>query len=475
MKSNLYTIKSYSLLLMFLLATVAFANDHTLVLPSIISDHAVFQRNAECKLWGWYPGDRTLKIVPSWSQSDTIKVRADKSCAWSVKVSTPEDKGPHRLLFYDEYDTLLNQVDDVLMGETWLCSGQSNMEYKMEFPILDAPALSLEVDVPDIRFFKVNKFPSNHPVERIGGEWVICSPETYKDFSAVAFFFGQCLFQKLDSPIGLIGSYWGGSSIEPWIDVETYKVNTKAFELSKKNQLIDWSPTANAVINNGMISPITNYRLAGVIWYQGEANVMRPNDYGVMLEAMVEGWRRQFEHDLPFYYVQIAPWSGYSAKNAALLREQQYLVSKSLKNGGMINISDLVNDIDDIHPGIKKQVGLRLANLALLQTYDQKEVSPLFPEMKTVELKGNKALVEIDVEGELVFPDKESVKFEVVDHQGKIYPAIGKLQRKKNIIEVSAKGVSQVCAVRYCFTNDAIPDVFGANGLPLLPFRTDKN
>ena len=194
------------------------------VLPSIISDHAVMQRDAEVKLWGWCPSVWDLKIVCSWAPNDTVHVSSDKYKYWETYVNTPKAEGPYTIQFYGWEGKLCAEVKDILMGETWLCSGQSNMEYCFKWRVDDITDRSTLFDNKKIRFFKVAKSSSAYPVERIQGKWEICSPETAEDFSVVAFCFGKKLNEGLGNlPVGLIGSYWGGTAIEPWIDEFTLR------------------------------------------------------------------------------------------------------------------------------------------------------------------------------------------------------------------------------------------------------------
>ena len=467
-------MKRLFIIITFILAfTHVSAQNPEFALPSIISDHAVMQRNSEVKLWGWCPSVWDLKIVCSWAPADTIHAKSDMHCSWEAYIRTPESTGPHSIRFYGWENKLEREVNDILMGETWLCSGQSNMEYIMSYPVRDAGDITKALENKQVRFFKVSKATSRYPVERIQGKWEICSPETYKDLSAVAFFFGQHLNEALGVPVGLIGSYWGGTAVEPWIDEFTFNHEKELYVLSQKQQVAGWSPTANSSIYNAMIHPVKNYTIAGVIWYQGEANNERAADYGPLFDGMIRGWRNEFHCFLPFYFVQIAPWNGYAGRNAAYLREQQADVAATLHNTGMVVVGDLVNDIADIHPSLKKQVGVRLANMALRKTYHKEEIQPYSPMLKSVRTEGRKMIVTTTALGKLTCKNKTIQNFEIVDQAGEVYPADAKLL-KNGEISVSSAKVKVPVAVRYCFTNDAVPDLFDSNGLPLAPFRTDR-
>lgn len=460
-----------------ILFIVAFTNlsaqSPEFALPSIISDHAVMQRSSEVKLWGWCPSVWDLKIVCSWAPTDTIHAKSDMFCSWEAYIHTPEEAGPHSIRFYGWQNQLQKEVCDIMMGETWLCSGQSNMEYCSNFRVSDAGDITKEINNRQVRFFKVAKATSRYPVERISGKWEICSPETYGDFSAVGFHFGQHLNKNLGVPVGLIGSYWGGTAVEPWIDEFTFQHETTLFDLSQKQQIAGWAPTANSSIYNAMINPIKNYTIAGVIWYQGEANNERASDYGSLFDGMIRGWRNEFHSFLPFYFVQIAPWSGYADKNAAYLCEQQRNVASTLNNTAMVVISDLVDDVNDLHPSQKRQVGVRLANLALKRNYHKEDIEPYSPVLKSVRIERNKIIVTTTAIGKLTCKDKSIRNFEIVDKAGNLYRADIAILRNNEIILSSSK-VKEPVAARYCFTNNAIADIFDSNGLPLAPFRTDR-
>lgn len=468
----------YFILLCLPLANLS-AQNPEFALPSIISDHAVMQRNSEVRLWGWCPGTWDLKIVCSWSPKDTIHTTSDKYCEWETYIHTPSDKGPYQIRFYGWNNELVKEINDILMGETWLCSGQSNMEYCFMWRVDDAKNIKEDLTDKPIRIFKVSKASSVYPTERIEGKWEICSPETCKEFSVVAYYFGYRLNEKLQIPIGLIGSYWGGTCIEPWIPDSSYKLEDTAYNheksLSKRAQYqgTSWTPYAPSSIYNAMIYPIIRYTVAGVIWYQGEANNERAADYGALFNGLIRGWRKASCRFLPFYYVQIAPWNGYAAKNGAYLREQQSNMLDGIENVGMVSTGDLVNDISDIHPSLKKQVGFRLANLALRERYKQNDIQPYSPMLKSYRIKDNKVIINTTAIGKLVCKGKDIQNFELMDSAGTLYPAQAKILHDGSIC-VTSPNVKNPAAVRYCFSNAAIPNLFDSNNLPLIPFKTDK-
>lgn len=465
--------KIYYILLLLLFSTNIKAQDPAdFVLPSIISDHAIMQRDAEVKLWGWCPSVWDLKIVCSWAPNDTIHVSSNKENYWETLVQTPKEEGPYTISFYGWENKLFKEVKDILMGEPWLCSGQSNMEYCFKWRIDDLKDRTNLFDNKKIRIFHVGNVSSKYPVERIEGKWEFCTPEVMDDFSVVGFFFGKYLNQGLKNvPVGLIGSYWGGTAIEPWIDDFTFH-HENLIEKSKK-LAGSWAPTANSSLFNAMINPIKNYTISGVVWYQGEANSERYADYKDMFSGLIRGWRNAFHTYLPFYFVQIAPWNGYANKDGAYLREKQADVAATIKNTGMVVIGDLVNNISDVHPSLKRQVGERLANMVLYKTYNIKDKDPFSPQYKSFTVKGNTVVVNTTAKGKLVCKGKEIKNFEIVDKDGNLYPAEAKILNN-GLLAVKTSKVKHPAGVRYCFSNDAEPNLFNCNGLPLAPFRTDR-
>jgi sialate O-acetylesterase len=221
-----------------------------------------------------------------------------------------------------------------------------------------------------------------------------------------------------------------------------------------------------------MLHPLTKYKIACAIWYQGEANTGEPQNYGPLFEGMIKGWRNAFESEFPFYFVQIAPWSGYWKNSAAYLREQQASVL-SLPKTGMVAVGDLVDDINDIHPRIKKEVGMRLVNLALRENYGMQDLQAYHPKFKSFTIDKNKVNISFTSTGKLISKAKSPANFQLAGVDNQFYSATAKIE-KNGSITLTSKDVKMPVNVRYCFTNDAMPDIFDTNGLPLLPFRTDK-
>lgn len=439
-------------------------------LPSVIGDHAVLQQSADVKLWGWGPGAFKLAIVCSWNSADTVFIDIGPDCMWETFIKTPKAGGPYKIQFLCGKQKI--EITDILIGEVWLCSGQSNMEFNFNWGVSDAGESLETCDNNSIRFFQIAQSYDKYPQSDCKGEWKICNTGSVTGFSAIGYFFGRSINEKLKVPVGLIGSYWGGTDIQAWMSKEIFDRDTSLQRTTNNIEPYGWAAKGASLLYNAMIQPITPYRLAGVIWYQGEANVASESTiYSKLFSAMIKSWRKAFDNDLPFYYVQIAPWKGYPGINAALLREQQDAVL-SVPRTGMISVGDLINDIADIHPKAKREVGHRLANLALKEQYGCQSIQPYFPRLKEYVFDQNIARVKVSSVGKLSVKGKEIKNFQIAGSDKIFYPATATIEQDGSI-KVSAIQVKHPVAIRYCFINDQIPNLFDVNGLPLFPFRTD--
>lgn len=353
--------KKISYLLLFLV-NVSFAN---VTLPSLFSDHMVLQQNDDVKLWGWANPNEEVVIKPSWSET-TYKIKANNQAYWEIKVKTPRAGGPY-IIKINGYNEII--LKDVLIGEVWLCSGQSNMEMPAAWGIKNGEDEIKNANQPSIRFFTVSKSTATSPQNDLHGNWEVCSSETMRNSSAVAYYFAQRLQEDLkDIPIGLMVSAWGGTPAEIWMPEEVIEEDVILKEAANKLQPVEWGPTEAARAFNAMIYPLIGYNIAGALWYQGEANVGAFN-YDKTLEALIKSWRIKWEKDFPFYYVQIAPYDyGKDHFGGVEIRDAQRKVLDIVSSTGMVVISD-VSPTDDIHPKDKKPVGVRLANLALADYY----------------------------------------------------------------------------------------------------------
>jgi sialate O-acetylesterase len=438
-------------------------------LPALFDDHMVMQQNATVPIWGWAHPSQHLTINVSWDTT-TVRTQATNGTIWKTAVKTPVAGGPHTITIKAGNDVVT--LEDVLIGEVWLASGQSNMEWSMQASADGKPMID-QINDPMIRLFNVPRASAQTPQVRGEGSWKVCNRESVGGFSAVAYFFGKKLNQNLNVPVGLINSSWGGTPAEVWIPKEVVEGNsTLKQSATKLDASQPWSPVAPGVVYNAMIHPIVPFRLAGTIWYQGEANVDVNATYKLLMETLINDWRKEFQSELPFYYVQIAPFSEYGETSGVLLREQQVKILEVPKTG-MAVISDLVDDVKDIHPKYKKPVGERLADVALSDTYGKQGFpgsSPLYKEMK---VEKSKIRITFDhAPNGLMAKGGELTEFMIAGEDQKFYPAKAKID--KGTVVVSAKEVKKPVAVRFGWSNGAMPTLFSKEGLPVPSFRTDS-
>jgi sialate O-acetylesterase len=410
-----------------------------------------------------------VTIIVSWDTT-TTKTKASNGAFWKTSINTPVAGGPHSITIKAGNDVIT--LDDVLVGEVWLASGQSNMEWSMR-AAGDGKTLIDQINDPKIRLLNIPKSAAGTLQERGEGKWAVCNSETVGSFSAVAYFFGKKLSEQLGVPIGLINSSWGGSPAEAWLPSEIVEDNEKLrTSAAKLNSTQPWSPVEPGVLFNGMINPLIPFRVAGAIWYQGESNTAAPSTYKDLMEQLIISWRRQFQSDLPFYYVQIAPYSGYDGESGTLIREQQQKML-DISNTGMVVISDHVDDVKDIHPQYKKPVGERLANVALVKTYNKTGIPYQSPLYKSMKVEKNKIRIYFEhADSGLQAKGKELTEFMIAGADRKFYPAKAKIE--KETVVVSARDLKNPVAVRFAWTNASIPNLFSAEGLPVPMFRTDS-
>jgi len=440
-------------------------------LPSILSDHAVLQQNAKVRVWGWGPGSVRVAIVCSWNKSDTVFASIGADCDWETTINTPAAGGTHSIGF--TCGTQKITIEDIVLGEVWLCSGQSNMEFNLKGGVTDAGDALSNCKNNEIRFFKVGQSYDKFPQTNCTGKWEVCDENTMPAFSAVGYFFGHRLNDQLKVPVGLIGSYWGGTCIQSWMPAEAFDKNPELRKMKENIEPWDWAPKGANIIYNAMIFPFSPYRIAGSIWYQGEANVASEYcEYSKLFTGMIDGWRTAFHNDFPVYFVQIAPCNYYEGIKSAYLREQQEFGLRT-PGTGMISVADLVADVANIHPVKKRAVGERLSDLALKEQYDRSDLQPYSPHFDQLTIKGDKAIVSVISVGNLSCTGTKITNFQLSGADQQFYPALAIL-KKDGSIQVTSPNVKNPVAVRYCFTNDATPNLFDSNNLPLLPFRTDN-
>lgn len=434
-------------------------------LPAIFGDHMVLQQNAEVKLWGWANPNEEITIIPGWDNKP-VKVKADNEAKWFANLITPKAGGPYQIKIQG-YNQII--IDDVLIGEVWLCSGQSNMEWTPSAGIDNANEEIKKADYPSLRFFTVIKKSSEDPQLDLEGEWVVCTPETMEHFSAVSYFFGQKIHTELNVPVGLINSSWGGTPAEIWTPEDAIKENDVLVKASQKLNKEPWGPNQPGRAYNAMIHPLIPFKLAGVLWYQGETNTQNADTYSELLSALIKSWRKKWEDNFPFYFAQIAPYSyGEDNFNGVTVRDQQLKTLGKVDKTGMIVLSDIGN-LGDIHPKNKKDVGLRFANLALNKTYGKNDLRYSGPLYKDFEIKKDKIKIYFNYSNGLKNNGKLE-GFEIAGDDGKFYQANAKIE--ENSVLVWANKVKNPKHVRYGWRNTAKPSLTNNSGLPASSFST---
>ena len=434
-------------------------------LPAIFGDHMVLQQQTSVKLWGWANPMEEITVTAGWDGT-TYTAKADSYSNWSIMLQTPAAGGPYEMKL-EGSNTLL--LSDILIGEVWLGSGQSNMQWSASAGIDDADTAMEEANYPEIRLFQVGRRAADTPQLDLEGQWEVCKRESMKDFSAVGYFFARGLHQELKIPIGVIHSSWGGTPAETWINPEVIQNNPRLVAAAEKIKPMPWCPEAPGQTYHSMIAPLIPFPLAGVIWYQGETNTANPETYTEMFTALIENWRKEWGREFPFYYVQIAPYKYEVPEVGVLVREAQ-LQTLKVPNTGMVVVSDIGN-INDIHPRNKSDVGKRLANLALAGTYGREGIPYSGPLYKSVEMERRRVRVSFDhAENGLVVKGGALTHFEIAGADGVFVEAKARID--KNTVLVSSGKVKNPKAVRFAWSNTAEPNLFNTEGLPASCFRS---
>lgn len=438
-------------------------------LPALFVDHMVLQQQTDVPVWGWAHPGQIITLKGSWNNEE-VRTTCLSDGSWKAKIKTASAGGPYTLSIKSDFEIVLN---DVMLGEVWLVSGQSNMEWSVYNGAADAIEDMPNANIPGIRLFLVKRLAADHPQIRGEGQWALCSPESMKPFSAVGYFFGKKLHKELNVPVGIICSAWGGTPAETWTPDSLIWANPDLAASARKLTPQPWGPQQPGKLFNGMINPLAPYALAGILWYQGEANTGAAATYKSLMETLITSWRKSFQRNLPFYYVQIAPFRGYGeVEYGTLIREQQSFM-QSIPGTGMVVVSDLVDNVDDIHPKYKRPVAERLANYALADTYHRAVAGYRSPIYKNFTVVKDKAIVSFDYcPNGLTSNGGAPTEFLIAGEDRKFVPAQAKI--KGNTVEVWAKGVKHPVAVRFGWPNGSIPNLFSAEGLPVSCFRTDQ-
>lgn len=475
-------MKRFTFFLALLFITVS---SYALVtMPAIFGDNMVLQQNSTVKIWGWAKPYEEITVKVGWDTT-AYKVMTDNTMSWEVEVKTPYAS-------YTPYEITVEgwrklTFKNVLIGEVWLCSGQSNMEWSPRAGIVNKDAEIAAANYPNIRFFSVVPRMSVTPQDDLYGEWTECSPETMIDFSAIGYFFARDLQKKLDVPIGIINSSMGGSPIEVWMP--TFKGN-KEVSIPKSAEKLpetSWSPKTPGVLYNAMIHPLTNFVIKGFLWYQGEANEPNAENYLWNLQELIWGWRKNWTrcdyryNQIPFYFAQIAPYNYGTQYACPTIQYGQICVPNQVGNSAMIITNDFVDDVNNIHPKDKQTAAHRFANLAISETYGyEMDPNKLHCPWSVYACKKNKGVLVYFMNAkELHSTTKVIDGFEVAGEDGVFYPAKATIVKDEeegtlSCVELHFSKVKDPKQVRYAWSNTAQPSLRNEYNLPSSCFLIDR-
>lgn len=481
-------------------------------LPAIIGDNMVLQQDQKVSIWGWADPGEEVMVSVSWHNMKWA-VTAARNGKWVYKMNPPKAGGPYEMTLSGKNSIT---IKNILVGEVWICSGQSNMQMSVQASNNAAEEIAA-ADYPNIRLFTVQRKVAQEPQSDCTGNWTLCSPETVPGFSAVGYFFGRELHQKLGVPVGMIHTSWGGTPAEAWTRRGILKSDTdfrpildrydeaikkypearkeyeqkvgqwkRAFEKAKaegknpprrpREPFGPGHPHSPSGLYNAMIAPLIPYGIQGAIWYQGESNASRAYQYRKLFPAMIKNWRKDWgQREFPFLFVQLANFRAVkpdpNESDWAELREAQ-LMTLAVPNTGMATIID-IGEADDIHPKNKQDVGKRLALWALAKTY-RKELVYTGPLYQSMEIKGNQIILHFDhIGGGLVAASDEPLKgFAIAGADRKFVWADARIEG--DTVVVSSDQVSEPVAVRYAWADNPVCNLYNEDGLPASPFRTDQ-
>ena len=488
-------------------------------LPRVIGSNMVLQRDMQAPIWGWASAGEEISVTLSTEAEgvepiSTTTAVADAEGNWRTELPAMAAGGPYTLRVKGS-NTL--ELTNVLFGEVWVCSGQSNMQWPVSAS-KDSEAEIAAGMYPKIRLFYVPRVPSGLLQQDVAADWYETTPETIPNFSAVAYYFGRKLYKNLDVPIGLINTSWGGTRIEPWTppvgldavpalesiskEVQDVQANYREQLPEKMRDIEAWiaetrkaletgahltqmpnntHPLAHqgrpTALYNGMVHPILPYAIRGALWYQGESNLRDGMLYHEKMKALINGWREVWgQGDFPFYFVQLAPFN-YGGRDASPFFLPQIWEAQAatlaLPNTGMAVITDIGN-LRDIHPRNKQEVGRRLALWALAKTYGREDVTHSGPLYKSMAVEGNAIRLTFDAVGSglMAQDEKPLTWFEIAGEDKQFVEAQATIDG--DTIIVSSEAVAKPVAARFGWHQSAEPNFVNKEGLPASPFRTDS-
>jgi sialate O-acetylesterase len=448
-------------------------------LPSFFTDGMVLQQQTNAKIWGWAKPGVEIKITTSWNKK-IYTTKADNKGSWNIKVVTPVAGGPYNISISDGEPLTINNI---LIGEVWLCSGQSNMEMAMkgfkDQPIIGSNDAIFNSANDQLRIYTLPRAVERQTKDTSKSSvWKNASPENISNFSATAYYFGRLMQQQLKIPVALINVSYGGSPAEAFMSAESLKAfpeivvpsATGTEKLNNKNA---------TTLYNGMIHPVTGYTIKGCIWYQGESNYEKPDQYEKLFPAMVQLWRNEWgQGNFPFYFAQIAPFSYVYAGvtkteklNSAYLRDAQRKSLAAIPASGMVVLMDNGEE-KSIHPANKEVVGKRFAYLTLGDSYAFKGFAFQSPLYDSLLINGSIATIKFKNAGNgLTSFGKPLTQFEIAGADKNFYPAQAIISQ--GTIKLSAPQVATPVAVRYAFKDFVMGELFSTEGYPVSSFRTD--
>lgn len=468
-------MRFFSLLILVISAPIVL--QAKLQLPWFFSDNMVLQQQSSPSIWGWTNTKSQVTVITSWNNKKYTAM-PDAKGAWKIQIQTPKAGGPYHITISDGVPV---KIKNILIGEVWICSGQSNMEMPMKGfknqPIYHSNDFIFNSDNDHIRLFTVPRLAKATPMDTcLKTNWLSANPKNVSDFSAIGYFFGKYLYDKLKVPIGLINISYGGKPIEAFMDagsLATHNIKPPHPNAS------DVSPSQPTVLYNGMIHPAIGYGIKGFIWYQGEGNAGNPTLYELLLPDFVKMLRNQFGYgQFPFYYVQIAPYDynknkkpGDELLNSAYLRDAQRKSLNTISNSGMAVTMDIGDSIY-IHPRDKQTIGKRLALMALAKTYAYDGFQSESPLYESVTFKKGSATVKFkNAENGLTTYGMPLVNFEIAGSDKTFYPATATINAEGVIVK--SDHVKNPVAVRYAFKDFTVGELFNTEGFPASSFRTD--
>lgn len=473
---NRFSVLSY--LLIFLCFSLG-ANAQV-KMASIFTNDMVLQQLAKVPVWGWSSPNRHITVQSSWNHKKYVS-KADDSGKWKVYIETPKAGGPFQLTISDGKALTLKNI---LIGEVWILGGQSNMEMPMKGfrsqPVLGSNDAIIHSTNSNLRLYIVPRSAKFEPQENSKTSiWKQAEPESVSNFSATGYYFGRLLQDLLKIPVGLINVNYGGSTAEAWMS----KKELEEFGGINLPLIADSAKVNNrsaAALYNGMLFPIIGFGIKGALFYQGESNYERPDQYEKLFPALVKEWRREWQQgDFPFYYQQIAPYnyaqlppfnSG-GKYNSAYIRDAQRKSLAKIPNSGMVSIMDFGEE-KNIHPSHKKEGGERFALMALAKTYGLKGFGFEAPIYDSLEVSGNIVTLKFkNVKNGFTTFGKDLVNFEIAGADKNFVPAQANISG--NTLLVSSPLVKSPVAVRYAFKDFVVGELFNTEGLPVSSFRTD--